>query len=135
MPPMAPNLPLDVDGRNAASLSLHLLHPFLGQVEVGLKVVACEQQAQHTQGHHRPQTHRVKHGAGDPAQHKDQIRTQTEKHVLVITSLIREVLFKVIFIYLQCYCCLSHGSVGQEVSGNWFHPQHNHHQWGEEADV
>ena len=70
----ATDLPLDVDGGDAARLLLHLLHPLLGQVEVGLQVVASQQQANHTQSHDDPQTHAVEGLTGHPERERERER-------------------------------------------------------------
>lgn len=61
------NLSLNVDCSDSSRLLLHLLHPLGGQIEVGLQVVAGQQQPQHTQGHDDPQAQAVKRGAGNSA--------------------------------------------------------------------
>lgn len=58
-------LSLNVDCSDSPRLLLHLLHPLGGQIEVGLQVVAGQQQPQHAQGHDDPQPQAVKSGAGN----------------------------------------------------------------------
>lgn len=65
-PCLGSNLSLNVDCSDSPRLLLHLLHPLGSQIEVGLQVVAGQQQPQDTQGHDDPQAQAVKGGAGNP---------------------------------------------------------------------
>lgn len=116
------DLSLNVNSSNASRLLLHLLHPFVSQVEVGLQVVPYQAQPQSTQRHDDPQAHAVKCGTGHSA--KWIISGKRAALVPVGTR-----------VHSQSDRSLSHRCVCQKVSSDRLHPQDQNHDWRQETHV